>query len=72
MKKLSKVEGIKNLKVDEDGLHFEFEIYKDECDAASEFSLNISHDGSSGCTYNHLVTSADIARIIDEYIEFNM
>ena len=72
MKKLSKVEGIKELKAGEDGLQFEFEIYKDDCDAASEFSLKISHDSSSGCTYNHLVTSADIAKIIDEYIEFNM
>ena len=72
MKKLSEVEGIKELKVNEEGIQFEFEIYKDECDAASEFSLYISHDGSSGCTYNHLVTSADIAKIIDEYIEFNM
>lgn len=72
MKKLSKVEGIKELKAGKDGIHFEFEIYKDERDAASEFSLYISHDGSSGCNYNHLVTSADIARVIDEYIEFNM
>ncbi len=72
MKKLSNVEGIKELKAGAEGLQIEFEIYKSDRDGSNEFSVYISHDGSSGCTYNRLVTSADIAKIIDEYIEFNM
>ena len=72
MVRLEDIKDIKQLKTNDDGLHIDVEIYKNEDDEQEEFSVYISHDGSSGCEYNGLTTSDDIAESISSYIEFNM
>ena len=72
MVRLEDINDIKQLKTNDDGLHIDVEIYKNEDDEQGEFSVYISHNGSSGCEYNGLTTSDDIAESISSYIEFNM
>ena len=63
---------IKKIKIGDEGINIEFEIYRDDSDNEESRSLYISHNGSSGCEYHGLTTAEEIAQCIAEYIEFNM
>ena len=53
-------------------MNISLELYKDSSDEPNEFSVYISHDGSSGYSENGLTKFSQVGDIINQYLEDNL